>query len=122
MTTLKVTAKGQMTLSKDLLQHLGVQPGDEIVIEKLPQGRIQIRSVNEQKGDIARLFGLLKNENGPHLTIEEMNEVIARGGRESGESRALQISRITGIISGRRLVFFWIYRFRSTLTFSLTTP
>ena len=33
-----------------------------------------------------------------------------------------QISRITGMISGRRLVFFWMYRFRSMRIFSLITP
>ncbi len=33
-----------------------------------------------------------------------------------------QISRITGMINGRRLVLFWIYRFRSVRIFSLITP
>ena len=34
----------------------------------------------------------------------------------------LQISRITGIIIGRRPVVFWISRFSSARTFSLTMP
>ncbi len=33
-----------------------------------------------------------------------------------------QISRITGMIKGRRLVLFWMYRFRSLRIFSLITP
>jgi hypothetical protein len=33
-----------------------------------------------------------------------------------------QISRITGMISGRRLVLFWMNRFRSVRIFSLMTP
>ena len=33
MSTLTVTAKGQVTLRKDLLQHLGVQPGEKVVVE-----------------------------------------------------------------------------------------
>jgi hypothetical protein len=33
-----------------------------------------------------------------------------------------QISRITGMIKGRRLVLFWIYRFKSLRIFSLITP
>jgi hypothetical protein len=33
-----------------------------------------------------------------------------------------QISSITGIIKGRRLVLFWMYRFRSFRIFSLITP
>ena len=36
--------------------------------------------------------------------------------------RRHQISRITGIINGLRLVLFWIYRFRSFRTFSFITP
>jgi AbrB family looped-hinge helix DNA binding protein len=75
-TTLTVTAKGQVTLRKDVLQHLGIQPGSKIIIEKLPAGRISVRA-EEQKGDISRVFGMLHRENGPHLTIEEINEVIA---------------------------------------------
>ena len=35
---------------------------------------------------------------------------------------ARQISMITGMISGRRPVVFWIRRFKSTRTFSLTMP
>lgn len=75
-TTLTVTAKGQVTLRKDVLQHLGIEPGAKVVVEKLPGGRINVRAA-QQNGDISRVFGMLHQENGPHLTIEEMNEVIA---------------------------------------------
>jgi AbrB family looped-hinge helix DNA binding protein len=77
MTTLTVTAKGQVTLRKDVLQHLGVKPGEKVVVDKLPDGQINIRAA-EKRGDISNVFGMLKQENGPHLTIEEMNEVIAK--------------------------------------------
>ncbi len=40
MSTLTVNAKGQVTLRKDLLKHLGVRPGDKIAVDKLPAGRI----------------------------------------------------------------------------------
>lgn len=39
MTTLTVTAKGQVTLRKDILKHLGVHPGEKITLDKLPDGR-----------------------------------------------------------------------------------
>jgi len=77
-TLLTITAKGQVTLRKDLLKHLGVQPGDKIEVDQLPEGRIQVRAAR-RKRDISEFFGSLKQENGPHLTIEEMNEIIARG-------------------------------------------
>jgi AbrB family looped-hinge helix DNA binding protein len=78
MTTLTVTAKGQVTLKKDVLEHLGVRPGDKIAVEKLAQGRVEVRAV-PGKRKISDAFGMLKRKNGPKLTIEQMNEVIADG-------------------------------------------
>ncbi len=78
MSTLTVTAKGQVTLRKDLLAHLGVLPGDKVSIEKLPDGRIEVRAA-KPTGKISDIFGLLKREDGPVLSIEEMNEITADG-------------------------------------------
>jgi bifunctional DNA-binding transcriptional regulator/antitoxin component of YhaV-PrlF toxin-antitoxin module len=39
MWTLTVRSRGRITLPKDLLQHLGVGPGDEIEFELLPNGQ-----------------------------------------------------------------------------------
>ena len=36
MSMLTVTSKGQVTLRKDLLKHLGVQPGEKIVVDNCP--------------------------------------------------------------------------------------
>jgi hypothetical protein len=36
MSTLTITAKGQVTLRKDFLEHLGVRPGEKITVDKLP--------------------------------------------------------------------------------------
>jgi AbrB family looped-hinge helix DNA binding protein len=78
MSTLTVTAKGQVTLRKDLLEHLGVRPGERITVEKLPDGRIEVRAARPT-GKISDVFNFLKRENGPSLSIEEMNEIAARG-------------------------------------------
>jgi len=78
MATLTVTAKGQVTLRKEILEHLRVQPGEKVAVEKLPNGRIQV-SADRPKGKISDVFNLLKDENGPHLTIEEISEAAARG-------------------------------------------
>jgi len=40
-TTLTVTSKGQVTLRKDILRHLGVAPGQKIDIEMLPDRRLE---------------------------------------------------------------------------------
>jgi AbrB family looped-hinge helix DNA binding protein len=42
MSTLTVTAKGQITLPKNLLKHLGVRPGEKVAVAKLPGGRIVV--------------------------------------------------------------------------------
>lgn len=78
MTTLTVTSKGQITLRRDLLQHLGIRPGSKITVQKLPNGRIEV-AAEQPKGKISDAFGLLKREGQRVISIEEMNEVIARG-------------------------------------------
>jgi len=66
MSTLTVTAKGQITLRKDLLKHLGAQPGEKIIVDKLPDGRIEIKA-SRPKGKISDVFNFLKQEDGPSL-------------------------------------------------------
>ena len=78
MGTLTVTAKGQVTLRKDLLKHLGINPGEKITVDKLPDGRIEVKAARPA-GKISDAFGFLKRKNGPSLSIEEMNEIAARG-------------------------------------------
>lgn len=79
MSTLTVTAKGQVTLRKDLLEHLGVHPGEKITVDKLPDGRIEVKAARPT-GKISDAFGLLKSKRkGPVLSIEDMNDIVARG-------------------------------------------
>lgn len=78
MSTLTITAKGQVTLRKDFLEHLGVQPGEKVTVDKLPDGRIEMKAA-KPAGHISDAFDMLKREDGPVLSIEEINEVAARG-------------------------------------------
>ena len=78
MGTLTITAKGQVTLRKDLLKHLGVHPGEEIAVEKLPDGRIEMKAARPT-GKISDVFGFLKRKGGPSLSIEEISQVAKRG-------------------------------------------
>jgi AbrB family looped-hinge helix DNA binding protein len=78
MSTLKVTAKGQVTLRKDVLKHLGVCSGDRVAVDVLPGGRIEVRAAR-RTGKISDVFGMLRQEGGPVLTIDEINEAIAAG-------------------------------------------
>jgi AbrB family looped-hinge helix DNA binding protein len=75
MSTLTITAKGQVTLRKDLLNHLGVQPGETVTVSKLPGGAIEVRPAHP-KGKISDVFGMLKRKGGPRLSIKQMNKII----------------------------------------------
>ena len=78
MGTLTVTAKGQVTLRKDLLQHLGIHPGDKITVDKLPDGRIEVKAARPA-GAISDVFNFLKRKKGASLSIDEINKIAAQG-------------------------------------------
>ena len=78
MITLTVTSKGQITLRKDLLQHMGAQTGSEIAIHKLPNGRMELEAVKSD-GNICDSFGMLKREGQKTVSIEEMSDTIGDG-------------------------------------------
>ena len=78
MTTLTVTAKGQVTLKQDLLHHLGVGPGQKIQADKLPDGRIMVRAAGKN-GSVADFVGCLSRRGGPRLTVEEIKRIAIRG-------------------------------------------
>ncbi len=77
MITLTVTSKGQVTLRRDVLEHLGVGPGEQIDVTKLPDGRIEVRAAST--GEISSLFGMLKKKGRSPLSIDEMNEITKQG-------------------------------------------
>lgn len=78
MTTLTVTARGQVTFRKDVLRHLGVQPGDKIELDLLPDGRGLLRAVRPT-GTIDGFVGLLAGRTRTVATLEEIDEAAARG-------------------------------------------
>jgi len=78
MTTLTVTAKGQVTLRRNLLEHLGVAPGEKVDVQMLPDGRIEVRA-SHPPGEISDVFNLLKRPDRPSLTIEQMSAIAAQG-------------------------------------------
>jgi bifunctional DNA-binding transcriptional regulator/antitoxin component of YhaV-PrlF toxin-antitoxin module len=78
MTTLTVTARGQVTFRKKVLQHLGIKPGEKIALELLPDGRGLLRAA-KPSGSIDGFLGFLANRTKKVATVEEMNEAAARG-------------------------------------------
>jgi bifunctional DNA-binding transcriptional regulator/antitoxin component of YhaV-PrlF toxin-antitoxin module len=78
MTTLTVSRKGQVTFRKDLLQHLGIEPGQKIEIDKLPDGRLAIKA-SRATGTIDGFLGLLAGKTKKVATLDEINEAAASG-------------------------------------------
>jgi hypothetical protein len=78
---LTVTAKGQVTLRRAVLEHLGVLPGVKVSVSLLENGRIELVSV-KTSNDIRGLRGALRRSGQRPVSFEEMQEAI-----EAGRSR-----------------------------------
>ena len=78
MVRLKITAKGQVTLKREVLDHLGVRPGDEIEVDLLPKGGGRFHAV-ELKRPIENFFGSFAYKADRAYTIEEINQAIEAG-------------------------------------------
>lgn len=76
MAILTVTSRGQVTFRKDVLQHLGIRPGERIELDKLPDGRVSLKAVRPS-GKIDNFLGLLAGKSKKVATIEEINEAAA---------------------------------------------
>ena len=83
MTILTITARGQVTFSKDVLQHLGIRPGEKIALEKLPDGRVALKAARPA-GAIEGFVGRLAGQTPKVASLEEIGEAAATGwtGRE----------------------------------------
>ncbi|WP_437352996.1 AbrB/MazE/SpoVT family DNA-binding domain-containing protein [Neorhizobium petrolearium] len=87
MTVFTVTPKGDITLTKDVLKHLDIHPGDQIDVVERPDGKLELSAVKsresapvkgQQPGGLEKFFGSLKNKHNIHLTIDEINEEIKK--------------------------------------------
>lgn len=78
MTTLTVTAKGQVTFRKDVLRHLRIKPGEKIELNLLPDGRGILKAARPA-ASIKDFCGLLAGRTKRVATIEEINEAAAQG-------------------------------------------
>jgi len=81
-----VTARGQFTLNKGLMEHLGIRPGEKVSVTKTPEG-INVSavknktSVEEMLADFEELRAGRVFE---PVSVEEMNRVIGECYAEAG--------------------------------------
>jgi bifunctional DNA-binding transcriptional regulator/antitoxin component of YhaV-PrlF toxin-antitoxin module len=78
MTTLTVTAKGQVTLKHEVLRHLGVRPGEKLEVDLLPEGKAVIQA-NHRAGSIHDFIGLFTGQAPRVFTTDEINAATAAG-------------------------------------------
>jgi bifunctional DNA-binding transcriptional regulator/antitoxin component of YhaV-PrlF toxin-antitoxin module len=77
MAIVSTTSRGQVTLRKEILQHVGVKPGEKLEIELLPGGEFRGRAVRKQ-GKIEDVFGMLAGKTKVKLTIDEIKEATEK--------------------------------------------
>jgi antitoxin PrlF len=75
MTTAAVTSKGQITIPIEVRVKLGIKPGDRVLFIENEKGEVILKP---KRGSLMDVRGMLKWTGKP-ATIEEMNEVIAKG-------------------------------------------
>ena len=67
-----------MTLRKELLAHLGIQPGQRIGAEVLPGGRLKLHA-EQAAGTIGGFIGLLAGRSSHRASLDELNGTAASG-------------------------------------------
>ena len=72
---LTVTAKGQVTLRRAVLDHLGVTPGAKVSVSLLENGRIELVATTA-RDDIKTLRGALRRPGQRPVLLDEMQEAI----------------------------------------------
>jgi bifunctional DNA-binding transcriptional regulator/antitoxin component of YhaV-PrlF toxin-antitoxin module len=78
MKTLTVTERSQVTFRKDVLQHLGIRPGEKIALEKQPGGAVTLRAARPL-GKIDSFLGLLAGKTRKIATLDEIQIAAAAG-------------------------------------------
>jgi len=76
--SLTVTRKGQLTLRRELLNHLGIQPGQRVDVEMLPGGRLQLHA-ERATGSISSFIGLLADRTTTRASLDELQAAAAAG-------------------------------------------
>ena len=75
MAILTVTSRRQVTLRKEVLQHLGVKPGDKIELELVPNATGILKAAR-RSGAIGGFIGLLAGRTNKLATLDEINGTL----------------------------------------------
>ena len=78
LTILTVTAWGQVRFPEDVLDHLGIKPGETIALDMLPGGRVALCAAQRPR-TIDGFLGLLAGKTRKVATLDEIDEAAAAG-------------------------------------------
>lgn len=96
MVTLTITAKGQVTLKREVLAHLGLEAGSKVEVDLLPGGRVGIAATHpNERTSWGDFWASLPEYTGPLVSPESEEDAIAsylgdddrRIAREANERR-----------------------------------
>ena len=80
---MKITSKGQVTIPKSVRDDMNLKAGDEVAIVRMAgDSGYSLMPCNKSIDDVA---GSLYDPNRPVLTIEDMNEAVAKTAGERYE-------------------------------------
>lgn len=98
MPSLTVIAKGQITLNRDLLRHMGIRPGELIACEEPRNGELRLRAVlNNDPGQSAAARALLKDASLIAVALPCLCELVwvpRRGAKRSRDGVATAVRRL----------------------------
>jgi AbrB family looped-hinge helix DNA binding protein len=75
---LTITTKGQVTLRRSVLEHLGLAPGSKVGVTLLPDGRVELRATGKGHS-VSELRGALHLPEQRSVSLAEMQDPITRG-------------------------------------------
>jgi antitoxin PrlF len=79
MTTATLTSKGQITIPAEVREALGVDAGDRVEFVEISPGRYEFIAATKSVTALKGMFGKPRKT----VSIEEMNDAIARRGATS---------------------------------------
>lgn len=76
MATSTLTSKGQITVPKEIRDHLKLRTGQRLEFQVVADGRVLMRP---RSRDVRELKGIVRSSRRKSVSVEEMNQAIAQG-------------------------------------------
>jgi antitoxin PrlF len=76
MATSTLTTKGQITIPKEIREHFKLRAGHRLEFQITADGLVVMRPRNR---DVRELKGILRPKRRKPISVEQMNEAIAKG-------------------------------------------